>query len=324
MNDVTQAPPIEHRWLRLRWSNRKAYAQLMRFALLDPPLVALVGLGVGFTEVPATAGLLARCVLLLLLGMVLFWIVHVVDDLTGLASGTDIISAPQKARIGEPKVLVTGAVQLFEARSLLVVLVTLAGLVLVPVLSSAPAITIMLIAGAAVVTGQYSVGARWSYRSLGELMVALAFACCFLVPYSFVTARISGRAILLALLYSLCIVQVTFSSNYADLDADAQSGRHSVMVRFGVEATKRVVIAIGVAFWLVYIVALWSGALPRTSVVLVSLLPLQWRALRAFLAGAPLEARRRYFVMNRCLAALMLLAVVVDRLVQRINAGGAP
>lgn len=321
MSDVTQALPGAHAPSRLRWENRKAYATLMRFGLLDPPLVALAGFAVGFTEAPVSMGSLGRCVLLLLLGVVLFWIVHVMDDLTGLASGTDIISAPQKERIGEPKVLVSGVVQMREARSLLMVLVLLAGLLLVPVLWYAPPITVVLILSAGFITGQYSVGARWSYRSLGEFMVALNFACCFLVPYTFVTAHVSSRALLLSLLFGLCIVQVTFSSNYADLHADASSGRLSVMARFGIVATKRTVVAIGVAFWFVFAAVLWQHALPQTGLMLLVLAPLQWQALRHFIADAPLDARRGYFRMNRLLAVLVLSAIVLDRLVVRFVEG---
>jgi 1,4-dihydroxy-2-naphthoate octaprenyltransferase len=125
----------------------------------------------------------------------------------------------------------------------------------------------------------------------------------------------------LALLFGLCIVQVTFSSNYADLHADARSGRRSVMVRFGIDATKRTVIAIGAAFWLVYAAALWWHALPLAGMILLALIPLHWQALRQFLADAPLEARRSYFLMNRLLAALVLTAIVVDGLVLTLRAG---
>src|SRR6185503_3961487 len=96
------------------------------------------------------------------MGIVLFYIVHALDDITGVKTGTDLKTAPRKARIGEPKLLASGVLSMREAKLVVWTLLAVTAALAVPVLAFAPPVAVVAIVLATFITGQYSYGARWS------------------------------------------------------------------------------------------------------------------------------------------------------------------
>jgi 1,4-dihydroxy-2-naphthoate octaprenyltransferase len=301
-------------WRALKVARLPLYARFVRVYIVDPPLAALVGIVAGFGAVSPTLPRILSVLLLLALGVVLFYIVHALDDITGVKTGTDVRSAPRKAELGEPKLLASGLLSMDEARGIVFVLTLVAGVLALPVLALAPPKAILAIVLATLITGQYSSGARWSYHGLGEATVLLNFACCVIVPYVFLTGELSLQITLLGLLTGLSIVMVTFSSNFLDFEADAATGRKSLMVLFGVGPTKLLFAAVSGCFWLLYVTFWLRHLVPPATAAIAVLLPLHILAVRHFWHDRAQAARRLCFISNRLHASLLVLALLIENL----------
>lgn len=301
-------------WQTLSLARLPLYARFVRVSIVDPPLAAAVGIAAGFGVVEPGVSRLLKVLLLFAMGIVLFYIVHALDDITGVRTGTDLKTAPRKARIGEPKLLASGVLSMREATRVVWTLAGVTVAIAAPVFVFAPPPAIVAIVLATVITGQYSYGARWSYRGLGELTVLLNFAACVIVPYLYITGQWSTRVATMGLLVGLSIVCVTFCSNFLDLEEDAGTGRKSLMVLLGVRRTKILFTAVIAAFWLVYAISWWSAVVPRGAAVVLVVLPLQGLALRHFWKDRPMAARRLCFYSNRLHAVLLAGAIWVHSL----------
>ncbi len=290
------------------------YARFVRMYIVDPPLAAMVGIAAGFGAVAPRAASVLKVLLLLAMCTVLVYVVHVLDDITGLKTGTDLKTALRKAKIGEPKLLATGVLSLGEARSVLLVLVAVAAGLAVPVLAFAPPRAVVAIILAIVIAGQYSSGARWSYHGLGELSVLLAYGALAVVPYVYLTGEFGSRILWIGLLVGLAIVLANFCSNFVDVEEDASTGRKSLVVLLGVQRTKILFTALVAGFWLLYATCWWRGVVPRAAAVVAALLPFHMLAVRYVWNDRPLEARRTCFTSNRLHAVFLTASLWVETL----------
>jgi 1,4-dihydroxy-2-naphthoate octaprenyltransferase len=295
----------------LRFDRVPLYARFVRVYIIDPPLAACVGIVAGFSVTPITPMLLVRVLLLVAMGVVLFYIVHALDDITGVKTGVDVLTAPRKAATGEPKLLASGILTMLEAKSLVAFLLAVVILLAIPVLLTASLPALVAILLATVITGQYSYGARWSYRGLGELTVLTNFAACAIVPYIYITGHLTRNMAFIGLLVGVSIVFVTFCSNFLDYNEDLRAGRRSIMVMLGVHRTKIVFAALDCVFWLLYLIGLVRGMLPPAAWLVFVLLPTHVLAVWHFTQGNAPVARRLCFRNNRMHAVLLIVALLI-------------
>ncbi len=301
-------------WRVLKLARLPLYARFVRVYIVDPPLAGLVGIIAGFGVVAPDVPSVLKVLLLEAMGVVLFYIVHALDDITGVKTGTDLKTARRKAEIGEPKLLASGVLSMSEAKSIVRALSAVSGVMAFWVFAFAPPQAIVAIILATVITGQYSYGARWSYHGLGELTVLLNFAACVIVPYIYITGGLSARIAGIGLLVGMSIVCVTFCSNFLDVEEDTSTGRKSLMVLLGVRPTKILFTTLVSAFWLLYAGSWWRGIVPRGAVVVVALLPFHALAIHCFWTDRPLRARKLCFYGNRLHAVLLAGALWVENL----------
>lgn len=294
----------------LRLSRLPLYAKFLRVYIVDGPLAMLVGLCAAFREVPLTAVHLVKALVCVALGTVLFYIVHALDDITGVKTGTDVKTAPRKAQMGEPKLLASGQISMAEAKALVrwLAVAALGLLCAFSVMATWPVVALAL--AAILITGQYSYGARWSYRGLGEANVVLNFASCVLVPYAFLTGRVTERMMLLGLLCGLFIVVVTFCSNALDYAEDRATGRRSLHVLLGPRRIKIAFIGLLASLWALYAAGLITSALPPALPALL-VAPLHVLAARYFVSERFDRARVHAFRANRLNALIICLTLLV-------------
>ncbi|WP_437967077.1 prenyltransferase [Sorangium sp. So ce260] len=294
----------------LRLSRLPLYAKFVRVYIVDGPLAMLVGLCAAFREVPLTAAHLAKALICVALGTVLFYIVHALDDITGVKTGTDVKTAPRKAEMGEPKLLASGQISMAEAKALVrwMAAAALGLLCAFGAMTTWPVVAFAL--AAILITGQYSYGARWSYRGLGEANVVLNFASCVLVPYAFLTGRVTERMMFLGLVCGLFVVVVTFCSNALDYAEDRATGRRSLHVVLGPRLVKVAFIGLLASLWALYAAGLAASMLtPALPALLV--VPLHALAARHFLAGRFDIARAHAFRASRLNAFIVCLTLLV-------------
>ena len=284
---------------RLNPARLALYAKFVRVYIVDGPLAMSVGLVAALAQVPPSLEALAKGAWMLGLGTLLFYLVHCLDDITGFKTGTDRATAARKARIGEPKLLASGDISLAEARAIAKVLAAASSFLLLGVVWTAPWYVSLTAVAAIIVTGQYSYAAKWSYRGLGELTVVLNFACCVVMPYLYITETLSWELVAIALEYGLFVVVITFSSNLADMEEDAATGRRSLCVLLGHRRVTRLLYALLVMIWASVILLVLSGTLPWFAAALLLLLPVHVDAARAFSRGEAQRARAAAFTAAR-------------------------
>ena len=141
-----------------------------------------------------------------------------------------------------------------------------------------------------VVIGLASLAAGWAYtggpapiayRPLGELFVWLFFGLVAVGgSYYLQTLALTPVALLAAALVGMHAAAVITVNNYRDLDGDARNGKHTLAVRLGRPATRRVYAAEMLAPYLLLPLLApalgWQAALPALS------LPLALALIRRF------------------------------------------
>ena len=213
--------------------------------------------------------------------------------------------------MGEPKLLSDGSVSLAEARALARLLALIAGALTVALLFLAPPFVSALAVSLAFVTGQYSYGARWSYRGLGEVAVLVNFAGCLLVPFALVTGRVTAASLCLAALCGMFLATVTFCSNALDFEEDRQVGRRSLAVLLGPAGARALLALMHLALWSTYAIGLSTGLLPRALAGALPLIGLHVLMHWQLHAGRISAARRAAFLASRIHAVMVVGAFLL-------------
>lgn len=124
--------------------------------------------------------------------------------------------------------------------------------------------------------------AQLAARSLGETAIAVAFG---VLPVSgaawLQSGRVDGASLLISVPVGLWVAAILLMNEVPDRQADAHAGKVTLVVRWGIPATRRLYLALQAlacgAFMLaaaLRLIPLWSGLLPLV------LLPAAWRAAR--------------------------------------------
>lgn len=245
-----------------------------------------------------------RASLLIVGAMAILFFIHGSDNIVGFRRGVDRIVYRRGAVIKEPKLLVTGEIAPREA-------LWLTGSLVVPILGisgylawTSHWLAALLGIAVMVVTSQYSVGLRLSYRGLGELVV---FLTGLGTPIAFIatTGRVAWEPFLVGAMLGLFSAAVNINSNHADRPYDLEAGRRTLAVRIGPEWNRRAAAAMLVVAWALMGVSLVMGALPRAAALSLLLLPRSFKQLRCLYADDPIEARRIGFATFRLLFVVL-------------------
>jgi 1,4-dihydroxy-2-naphthoate octaprenyltransferase len=161
--------------------------------------------------------------------------------------------------------------------------------------------------------GQYSVGLALSYRGLGE---AVIFSTGLLTPIAFIalTGRVEVGPFFVGAMLGLFFAGVNLNSNHADYPYDRAAGRGTLAVRIGLEAHRMCSVVLFTMFWLCFIGALVTSALPPYAIGMVVLVRRHVRQLTLLFAGKPLEARKVGFITLRLLMASVLTCIVIEQI----------
>ncbi len=130
--------------------------------------------------------------------------------------------------------------------------------------------------------------AQLSARSLGETAIAIAFG---VLPVSgaawLQSGRVDARSLLISVPVGLWVAAILLMNEVPDRQADERAGKITLVVRWGVTATRRLYLGLQAAACAGFMLAaalrlipLWSGLLPLV------LLPAAWRAARAIRESA--------------------------------------
>lgn len=246
--------------------------------------------------------------------------IHGADAIIGYVRGVDRIVYQAGGVVKEPKLLVTGEVSMREA-------VVAVGLVTVAMVSLAVYLAVTLNRTALVMAlavaafaAQYSVGLRFSYRGMGEVVIA---STGMLTPVAFtaLTGQAALESFLVGAVQGLFFAGVNLNSNHADYSYDLAAGRGTLAVRIGLAAHKRVGLVLAVLVWSCYVVALVTGALPPYAAVGLVLIVRHVEQLRLLYAGDPIAARAFGFKTLRLLFGVITSSLAI-RCIAAIGARG--
>ena len=120
-------------------------------------------------------------------------------------------------------------------------------------------------------------------RGLGETAIAIAFG---ILPVSgaawLQSGRVDAGSLLISVPVGLWVAAILLMNEVPDRQADARAGKHTLVVRWGIPATRRLYLALQLGACAAFVlgavlglIPLWSGLLP------LALLPAAWRAARA-------------------------------------------
>jgi 1,4-dihydroxy-2-naphthoate octaprenyltransferase len=122
---------------------------------------------------------------------------------------------------------------------------------------------------------------RLSARGLGEVAVALGFGVLpFSGAYWLQAGTIAAEALLLSLPISLWVMAVLVMNEVPDRNADAATGKRTLVVRLGLGRTAWLYAALQVAAFFMLLLAALAGVLPLAGLILplLLLIPAAWTA----------------------------------------------
>lgn len=120
-------------------------------------------------------------------------------------------------------------------------------------------------------------------RGLGETAIAIAFGVLPVTGAAWLqSGRVDGRSLLISVPVGLWVAAILLMNEVPDRQADARAGKATLVVRWGIAATRRLYLALQGAACLAVVAAAvlrmipwWSGLLP------LLLVPAAWRAATA-------------------------------------------
>ena len=237
--------------------------------------------------------------------------IHGSDNIQGYLHGVDRLTADRKAAQHEPKLLVNGEVKLREAVVMTAaLLVVTLGIAVYFVLTSTW-IAIIFGTFVFVLTVQYSVGVKMSYRGLGEVAVLLSGLGTPLAV-GLLQGRLDGSALTVGVMLGLFFVAVNVNSNYADHPFDLAAGRRTLAVRIGLEGQRRLAVGVACAAWSTFLVAILVRALPVYALAGLILVHRHVRQLDALFLGDALTARRLGFGTFRRMSGIVTVAFLLE------------
>ena len=132
-------------------------------------------------------------------------------------------------------------------------------------------------------------------RGLGEATIAIAFGVVPVVGAAWLqSGRLGAASILISVPVGLWVAAILLMNEVPDRDADARAGKATLVVRLGVQATRRVYLALQGGAWAALILAAILGLIPAwAGFACLLLLPAAWRAAGAISAPPEPAALRR-------------------------------
>jgi len=147
---------------------------------------------------------------------------------------------------------------------------------------------------------------RWSYRGLGELMIALSYGPWMVLGSLYLHTRSASWAALAASLVPACFIMALAVVNaIPDFHQDRLVGKRNLVVRFGRENAVRLYLALAAAGLAIVVVGVVTGAFPPACLAALLALP--------FVVASARTALRHFASPRNFLPAMrsMVLAYVV-------------
>lgn len=253
--------------------------------------------------------------------------VHIFDDINGYMNGTDRMTVKEKQDIGEPKMLVSGRLNLSEATVLafsMFIIAMLGAIWLVTSLYSQAAeyaLIILILGGVAAGMG-YSYSGKplqLSYHGLGESVLVV---CAGIIPVM-VSQYIYVHTFTTAMFFvglgcGLMFASVLSRSNLLDVQGDIASDRWTLTAIYyrnhGAETVKMLhVIFMGAGFiYLIYGLYLLFGlgsVWPFLIVLVVPFMLYHWMHLD----GDIVLSRKRVFTIYQFTILMVIIAIVLEK-----------
>ncbi|WP_394835627.1 prenyltransferase [Pendulispora rubella] len=216
----------------------------------------------------------------------------VLDDVMGFIDGVDQLAVlGEKRNIAKP--LLTGELTLSEAKGAAVAICVVALSLIVFwvwIARLSPGTIAALLCAMAVVT-QYSFGLKLSYHGLGEVVIIIGAAMATALPYLILTGELTPVVLWTAAMNGIPYAAQIVISNVIDAKSDAASGRRTLTVLVGERRAPFISVVLLSVFWLLFVVGMARGILPRVALLYLVLLPNHVRFLARAFAGESASAR---------------------------------
>ena len=170
-----------------------------------------------------------------------------------------------------------------------------------------PILAFALLGGAAAIFYE-APPVRWSYRGLGEAVIALAYGPWMVLGSLYLhTQQLSWGALLASLVPGFLIMALAVVNAIPDFHQDRLVGKRNLVVRMGRERAVWLYLALAAAGLLVVAAGVATGTFPATSLAALLAIPLlvasgRW-AIRTF------DAPRRFVPAMRTMVGCYLVAV---------------
>ncbi len=256
-----------------------------------------------------------KFVLTLLAALFLHLANNVINDVDDFLSGNDQANTKAiRPFSGGSGVILEGLVSVRQARILAYTLAFLGaalGLYLNAITPGDLVLWIGLI-GFFLVFGYTNLGVRLGYRGLGELMIFLAWGLMVVGSYVVQTGTWRPEVLWVAVPTGLLTMLVLVINEFADREADAAVGRRTWAVLFGERTTLVLYLVSALAAFLVIVLGVFLGHLPKTALLALVALPLPLEAYRhgaRTLGQMPAFLKSVQFTILTQVLAVSLLAV---------------
>ncbi|MCM6773127.1 prenyltransferase [Nocardia sp. CDC159] len=231
----------------------RGYARLGNLYFFDPHLFIFAGLSLLPTEILSDG---RNWVVFVALSLGYFLVHHATasfDDITGFKDGSDArnyLGNPSYLRKAESKPLITGQLELDEARWCAWSTAIVGGVLVFVGFLLAPHHPVWLIAFsfiAILLCVQYSYGLNLSRIGGQELVLFFGFGLPVAVFYTLFSGTLAAVAVMQAVLIGLWAVLVSAYSNMNDLEVDRSNGRLNLATTTDERGYKRIVAILSVA-----------------------------------------------------------------------------
>ncbi len=250
----------------------RAYARLGKFQVYQMVLPCLVA----FAGVPHwTPRGVVVALLLTAAGWMMVGVSLGLDDIVGYEEDLDERTFTHD-RVHRPlsmKPLVTGDLQLHEAKRFVVLLCGAVAVCGVAALLLAPYGSLrgkVLLSLATLLTSQYSAGLKLSYRFGTEIMILGSMSLMAIGPFYLLAGELPGWLLTEAALLGAWLLQVSWFSYAIDADEDRSVGRLSLASVLGWRWLRWFITALFATTWTVIALFAASGGLPLWGVALLS------------------------------------------------------
>ncbi len=146
-----------------------------------------------------------------------------------------------------------------------------------------PGVIVLGLIGVALAVAYSLPRAQLAARGLGELAIAIAFGLLPVTGAAWLqSGRIDAGSLLISVPVGLWVASILLMNEVPDREADARAGKATLVVRWGVPATRRLYLGLHAGASAALLLAATGGLLPLWAAFLpLVLLPAAWRAARA-------------------------------------------